>query len=85
MTSVTVNIKVNCAFCKHLIKRNHRAIQCDICDGWLHIKCANLSNSDNVRLGISNENWYCNNCLGKIFPFMDATPINFHDVVPTNL
>ena len=31
-----------CSVCNNTIARNHRAVSCDKCDSWCHIKCGNV-------------------------------------------
>src|SRR2546425_309357 len=33
-----------CAECKDEVKSNDKAVDCDICGKWIHIKCGKLSN-----------------------------------------
>ena len=35
--------KITCPSCLKTVAKNHRAVQCDSCQGWLHIKCENIS------------------------------------------
>ena len=56
--------KHQCGLCQKLVKRNDRAIQCDICDLWVHIRCENISKAQYNHL-VNSENdseWYCSKC-----------------------
>ena len=60
-----------------------RAIQCDICDNWLHLKCSLLSVKQFKYLSETDDKWYCNQCLQDIFPFSelsryDLTKLSFN-------
>ena len=46
-----------------------KAVQCDLCELWVHIKCNNLNYLDYRYLQNSNESWYCIDCCSTIFPF----------------
>ncbi len=61
-----------CPVCKKIMMNNHRGIQCDICDFWHHMVCANLDLVAYRRLSKSNEKWYCSLCLANILPFMSV-------------
>ena len=60
------NFKYPCGICKKSVNSNHRALQCDICDFWVHIKCNGLSDSDYLRLQLSDEKWFCSKCTSEI-------------------
>ena len=46
-----------------------KAVQCDLCELWVHIKCNNLNYLDYRYLQNSNESWYCIECCSTIFLF----------------
>ena len=86
----------NCKCCaKQVSSRNH-AIQCDICDKWVHKKCNKLNDIDYRSLQASPLPWYCIICTSEIFPFSVLTDIqlslqlssnsniNF-DILPPNI
>ena len=29
--------------CNRAVAKNHRAVQCDLCDSWVHLVCNNLN------------------------------------------
>jgi hypothetical protein len=59
-----------CGVCKKPIARTHRAIYCDTCYCWNHMKCAELSASAFALLGQSEDPWICKTCLKC--PFSDS-------------
>ena len=40
--------------------KNQKAIRCDFCDNWTHLKCTKITVSEYTKLGESNE--YILNC-----------------------
>ena len=46
-----------------------KAVQCDLCEFWIHIKCNNLNYLDYRCLQNCDESWYCIECCSSIFPF----------------
>ena len=46
-----------------------KAVQFDLCELWVHIKCNNLNYLDYRYLQNSNKSWYCIECCWTIFPF----------------
>ena len=41
------------------ITNSDQAIQCDLCDSWVHIKCNDLNFMDYKFLQNSNDPWIC--------------------------
>ena len=35
--------KYPCKICNNLVAENHKAIQCDKCQLWVHIKCSKIN------------------------------------------
>ena len=58
-----------CSVCKKSVFNQHKAISCNHCNQWVHIKCNNLSDLNYNLLKSKNENWYCILCTPKILPF----------------
>ena len=59
---------------------NHKAIQCDICDHWIHIKCNGLKSSDYLSMQNSSDSWFCSNCIADNLPFgQTASPLSFNN------
>ena len=67
------NTKYPCKICSKSVHKNHRALQCDVCDFWVHIKCNKLYPGDYEKLKLSSEPWYCLHCLKTNLPFMNET------------
>ena len=61
--------KFPCMICAKNVSENVKAVQCHLCERWVHIKCNNLNNIDYSYLRNNNESWYCIDCCSTIFPF----------------
>ena len=61
--------KFPCSSCKNNVNQNHRAIQCDICDRWIHLKCNFLNTKDYENLKNSEESFYCIKCIESNLAF----------------
>ena len=72
-----MTIKFPCKICKKSVNSNHKSIQCDLCDNWIHIKCNNLNDIDYNSLKNSNEPWYCISCTTVILPYGNLTNEQF--------
>lgn len=75
-------VEFPCAICKKPVARNHRAVQCDICNFWVHIKCNNTTRSQYENLMTDNENrWGCRLCMTTSIPFQDLSNINLRATI----
>ena len=62
-------VKNPCSICKFRVHDNHKAIFCNICHLWTHMKCTPLSLSEYNDLTHCHDDWYCPSCLSDTFPF----------------
>ena len=62
-------VKCPCKICLRPSKRNQCAIQCDMCDGWIHLKCTVINPLKFHTLCSSTEPYLCQNCYSELFPF----------------
>ena len=62
-------VKCSCEICLRPCKRNQCAIQCDMCGGWIHLKCTVISPLKFHTLCSSTESYLCQNCYCELFPF----------------
>ena len=60
---------VKCPFCSLVVRENSRAIECDCCAKWVHLKCTNMSLKSYKSLTLSNDLWLCQACRNSNFPF----------------
>ena len=70
-------ITFSCKNCKNNITNSSKAIQCDLCDSWVHIKCGVLDYIDYKFLQNSNDPWFCISCCSETFPFSVVKNKNF--------
>lgn len=66
-------IRFPCAICSKPVNDNHKAICCDYCQSWVHLRCNKLNDTDYTYLKNSPEKWFCINCNSDIFPFNKQT------------
>ena len=58
-------IKYPCSVCGKPVAKNHRALQCDQCDTWVHIKCDNppmAPKEYEIYTNHSHLSWECPSC-----------------------
>ena len=71
------NIVFPCKICNININKKDSAVQCEICQFWIHIKSKRLNHIDFKYLQVSNDPWYCISCRDKIFSFGTLINKNF--------
>ena len=55
--------------CAKNIYDQDKAVQCDLCEFLIGIKCNNLNYLDHRYLQKCDESWYCIECCSTTFPF----------------
>ena len=66
-------IKFPCGTCSKPVANNHRAIRCDLCSLWVHIKCNFTSVEEYNRLIDHNSSWTCHKCISTEAPFQSLS------------
>ena len=74
-------VKFPCEICTKAVASNHKAIQCDICDIWVHIKCNKINSQTYELLKKDNTQWFCNECYKDRFPFSKLNNNEFHHTI----
>lgn len=68
----------DCSVCNKRIARNHRAVNCDSCNMWCHIKCASIKPNEYKNYQrLSSFFWWCPRCLCSSLPFASETSLNY--------
>lgn len=70
--------------CSGACKQNQPAIFCDLCETWVHLKCAEITKDQFESYGKSNQQYYCPDCYVDIFPFQNAVGDDFYENVVNN-
>ena len=70
-------IKFPCKIRESNVTYCNQAIQCDLCDSWVHIKCNDLNYINYKFLQNSNDPWFYISCRSEIFPFNIVKNKNF--------
>ena len=61
------NSTVKCSVCGRTVARNHRAVKCDACSLWCHIKCGKVNAKTYIdMMNTSQLQWTCPVCLSKL-------------------
>ena len=57
-------VKDPCFLCNKGCRSNQKAIQCDDCDNWYHVKCIGMKNDEYFDLvSDTSANWICTKCI----------------------
>ena len=64
-----------CSVCSKTVARNHRAVNCDQCRKWCHIKCGQVKPRDfKVFQSMVSFDWVCPPCLQIVQTLIDSRP-----------
>ena len=65
--------KYPCMQCSKNVKSNSKAVSCDVCEEWIHIKCGNISGKvyDNAVKSDIEIPFVCNRCTLNFLPGCD--------------
>ena len=78
-------IKHPCMVCKCPVHANHRALKCDICKSWGHIKCVNITLSEYKNMcNVNDFDWTCPVCcdITRDLPFAETSQLSScHNIV----
>ena len=61
-------VQFSCLVCNRAVAKNHRAVQCDLCDSWVHIAYNNLNVYTYWKLQKDKSPWYFICCFWKVLP-----------------
>ena len=61
-------VQFPCLVCSRTVAKIHRAVQCDLCDSWVHIACNNLNLYTYRKLRKDKSSWYCMYCFRMELP-----------------
>ena len=73
---------LHCALCQKNVRSYNRAIACDVCTHWCHIKCGEISLREYRRLqNIQNFDWTCPSGISTLrtLPFADISNLDSSD------
>ena len=65
-------IKYPCTECIKPVRSNQKAIQCDFCNFWTHLKCTNISLAEYNFLSRNDDYFYCDRCNDRLPNFTDS-------------
>ena len=76
--------KFPCSICKKNVRGNAKAVCCDICDNWVHIKCNSITHQRYAELTEPDNDvtFYCNTCINTEMPFGSVSNDSF---IQTNI
>ena len=80
------NLKFPCSICNKNVLNNQKTMQCDLCNGWCHIKCDGTALETYNDLMLSQDDvWHCLVCKVKYnFPFTLCDNIEIENLNNSN-
>jgi len=76
--------KYPCSVCYQPVRRNQKALLCDLCEQWTHRKCCSIDNSIYATYQrMAYFCWCCPRCLVSTMPFHDCSVLE-SDVTSIN-
>ena len=67
-----------CRVCSLEVEDDDKSVQCDLCDRWIHIKCAEINHQKYEKLKKDPIAWYCVDCTTEL-PFSTFSNKDFKD------
>ena len=78
-------VKYPCLLCNKTVVRNHKAVQYDCCDRWVHIACNYLNVYTYWKLQKDKSPWYCLCCFKKEMPFCSRKNKHLQELMPCKI
>ena len=80
------NFFLPCGTCSKRVGKRMRAVQCDLCNFWNHIKCDSIDPKYYEKLKIDPTIFHvCNICRNDLFPFHNLSNEHYHASVIHNI
>ena len=80
-TATNESLKVKCPICRRTVASSHRALTCDSCNRWIHIKCGQVTAMQYAQLQQLEEfEWHCPVCFSASYVFEPAVNVGGHNV-----
>ena len=81
------NLKLPCGICTKNVSSRHKAVQCDLCNYWNHIKCDGVENKTYEALKKSDDTikHFCKICKDDMFAFQKLTDDEFFTSIVKNI
>ena len=76
-----MSAKFPCKICNNPVAKNRKAVDCDNCGLWIHIKCNKIDTQTDKYLQKESCAQYCISCSSNIFPFSNLNEYDFHKTI----
>ena len=70
------NWKFHCGVCERQVRSRDAGVYCEVCQSWVHCKCASVSTRHYEELQQSEGGWCCIACEHSALPFADCSSIS---------
>ena len=66
-TPVNMPATRSCLSCSIAVSTKSKALCCDLCEGWAHIKCIGVSpEAHGLHSSMEGLPWFCPNCIAEV-------------------
>ena len=72
-------IKYPCKVCNKAVAKSHNAIQCDLCDMWVYVKCSKIKHTN-----FSSSVTFNGSVLQNTIPFSNLTDLELFQILHGN-
>ena len=81
------NQEYHCRICSKKVGHKHKAVQCDLCDYWNHIKCDGIDNKtyETLKKSDESEKYLCKLCKEETFVFQKLSDDEFFTSIVKNI
>ena len=81
-------VQYPCSICSKAVASNHRALFCDCCEKWVHIKCNSITPAKYNEFIEEDEEkpWLCLRCISDAMPYQNLNNLDMFlsDVTATD-
>ena len=70
-----------CLVCNTTVAKKQRAVQCDLCNSWVHIACNNLNLYTYWKLQKDKSPWHCMCCFRKELAYGSINDTKFRNLL----
>ena len=77
----------HCGICTKKVGLRNKAVFCDLCEQWNHIKCDGIDDKtyNDLKKSNDNEKYYCKACKESIFPFHNLSDDEYFTSIIKNI
>ena len=77
----------HCRICSKKVGLKHKAVQCDLCEHWNHIKCDGIDNKtyETLKESSDSDKYFCKLCKEETFAFQKLSDDEYFTSIVKNI